>query len=48
MLALTSLVLHALANAHYGFLRDELYFIVCGDQADWGYVNQPPVVPLLA
>lgn len=46
--AIVTLAIHAIGNPHYGFFRDELYFIVCGFHPDWGYVDQPPVVPLLA
>jgi hypothetical protein len=46
--ALITLAVHLAGNAHYGFFRDELYFIVCGFHPAWGYVDQPPVVPLLA
>lgn len=41
-------VVFILAGGHYGPMRNELYFIVCGRHPALGYVDQPPLVPLIA
>jgi hypothetical protein len=46
--ALAALALHALCWSRYGVFRDELYFIVCGERLAAGYVDQPPLIALVA
>jgi len=48
LLAIVALVLHFVGRNHYGFFRDELYYIACGNHLAFGYVDQPPLVAVIA
>ena len=46
-IALAKLVLHIYFNNRYGYFRDEFDYMSCGDHLQWGYVDQPPLIPFL-
>jgi 4-amino-4-deoxy-L-arabinose transferase-like glycosyltransferase len=48
LVALVTGLAHLAVASRYDIFRNELYFIVCGRHPDFGFVDQPPLVPLLA
>jgi Dolichyl-phosphate-mannose-protein mannosyltransferase len=42
------LLVHLFAGRHYGYFRDELYYLACASHLAWGYVDQPPLIALVA
>ncbi|HEY3794483.1 MAG TPA: glycosyltransferase family 39 protein [Bradyrhizobium sp.] len=48
LVALLVAIVHAATAGRYDAQRNELYFLVCGWHPDFGYVDQPPLVPLIA
>jgi hypothetical protein len=47
-LSLLKFLLHILTNGQFGYHRDELYYIACGQHLDFGYVDHPPLIALLS
>jgi len=47
-IALAGFVLHMIFNSRYGYFRDEFDYIICGRHPAWGYVDQPPMLPILS
>src|ERR1700744_2943247 len=41
-------LVHAATAGRYDAQRNELYFLACGWHPEFGYVDQPPLVPLIA
>jgi len=42
--AMIAVALQMATNGRYGYFRDELYFLACGDHLAWGYVDFAPLV----
>ena len=47
-IAAFSFALHLYFNNRYDYFRDEFDYIICGRHLGWGYVDQPPLVPVLS
>src|ERR1700733_531362 len=45
---LIRVVLFLSAAPNYGYFRDEMYYLACGEHPAWGYVDQPPLIAWLA
>jgi 4-amino-4-deoxy-L-arabinose transferase-like glycosyltransferase len=48
MVAAALFVAHLALAGRYGIFRDELYYVACGRHLDFGYVDHPPLVALIA
>src|SRR5579863_3589214 len=46
--AIAACAIHFLWNGRYGYFRDELYYAACGQHLAWGYVDQAPLIALIA
>jgi hypothetical protein len=46
-IALAKLLFHLYFNNRYGYFRDEFDYMSCSDHLQWGYVDQPPLIPFL-
>jgi hypothetical protein len=39
---------HMLVSGRYGYFIDELYYLACSHHLAWGYVDQPPLIAVIA
>lgn len=48
VIAAIKLAVHLYAGRYYGYFVDELYYLDCARHLAWGYVDQPPLIALVA
>jgi Dolichyl-phosphate-mannose-protein mannosyltransferase len=48
MVALARVVIYFVAAPNYGYFRDEMYYLACGQHPAWGYIDQPPLIAWIA
>jgi len=48
LVAAAYFLLHFATATRYGYFRDALYYLACAEHLDWGYVDQPPLIALVA
>jgi hypothetical protein len=47
-IALARVVIYLVAAPKYGYFRDEMYYLACGEHPAWGYMDQPPLIGWIA
>jgi hypothetical protein len=48
LIALVYFAAHLATANRYGYFRDALYYLACSEHLDWGYVDQPPLIAVIA
>ncbi len=48
IIAVLYFLAHMLTATRYGYFRDALYYLACSEHLAWGYVDQPPLIVLIA
>ena len=46
-IALVYFALHLATSTRYGYFRDALYYLACSEHLAFGYVDQPPLIPVI-